>query len=474
MGVKRIAIVPATNKTYYSINSIFKSFVEHILQNFPPDFFKTVIIDDKNTVRSMYTITNGRIGPLQGEKQKVGKIMVPSLKIEFNYKGQNQHDTQLGYPNLNYFAKAHEISRSLSPYTPFFKDHFGIGLYTSDIYNKCDFDIEMKVTTKDDQLALENILKTRFLQVYGRYLEGILIPFVLPGSLVDLVRKSIYGKDILNMKKEELSDEGAKQFQIDLNNELLKHMSKYVIRDNQRFNERNNISRIHIHQEPTNMQLKLDRTGNINYTFEGFESNDANKRGDFNESFSVSTSGNIQFYNVINYVVSLPIRVNGNEINDQIIETSSSSLDRRIEALYTINTNDAEIDRTRHPVFKPYNVNKYSKDDCVMTWRDCVLDEGGDEIDILEWLKDDIDKEFMFRTVFDKLKIDEKAENTHITIYEGDRVMDQSEFSINWDNFTISVPASTDKVTYTIYLYAYRVFYFKRFRYYYEPANKPR
>lgn len=399
---KNEVVFPASNNINdISLFQIYRAVANHVFNLVPIHLFQTIILDFKDNMKDVFAYKNGKLDNI-GEATKLPH---PSIIIEFVGTGNNYKDTHFNSINtpLQNYAGAEGINLEKRGLNAIYSDINNIQIFTSNIYCKSQFNITFAVQTLDDRNNLANILDTNLKQHYGYALEKIDTRYLLPNEMINYLKKCVFAKDInyITNNQLNLSDEDITQRAKEIDNRFVQYMEASSAGVITKFTNKN--SQI----DMDNLRLSYNRLSNAYYKLDDtIQLSEGEKRGDLYDKFTITASGYIEYYNLMNFVTSVPLTVNGEFTDNYLVNSKNadSNYNTRLKVMNTIFT------ETRDPLYLP---TKYKNFALLYEDREFVCENGYDVYPILfkmmEEYKDDINTSpfsFLFYDKFSTIDFD--------------------------------------------------------------------
>lgn len=380
---KNEVVFPASNNINdISLFQIYRSVANHIFNLIPIHLFQTVILDFKDNVKDVFAYRNGKLDNI-GEATKLPN---PSIIIEFTGNGNNYKDTQFNSVNtpLQNYAGAEGINVEKRGLNAIYSDINNIQIFTSNIYCKSQFNITFIVQTLDDRNNLANILDTNLKQHYGYQLEKISTRYLLPNEMVNYLKKCVFAKDINYIKNNQLnlSTDDINQRAKEIDERFIQYLEAssagvitQFINDSKTSVDMNDI------------KFSYNRLSNAYYKLDDqIQLSEGEKRGDLYDKFNITASGYIEYYNLMNFVTSVPLTVNGEFTDNYLVNSmnADSNYNTRLKVMNTIFT------ETRDPLFLPVEYKNYVM---VHQDREFVCENGYDIYPIILKMMEEYSKE---------------------------------------------------------------------------------
>ena len=305
---------PASN-TVNNINlfNIYRSVINNIFNYIPHSLFQTHIYDFKDNQKNIYTYKNGSLI----NRKEAGRIQLPSIQMEFTNRGNNTQDTVLEkMAPIQKMSGAYGIHSEMRGYNPFYADNFNIQMFSSDVFCRTDFRIQMAAPSLNDRNSIANILDTNLRQMYGTSIKNVKVQYLLPNNLLNFIREALFVKDleIIRNNANNLSNEEIKKMSEKIDYEFVNHIER---------GSRGNIINVKISEYETNdINLAYTRFDNIYYKLNNqFSINEGEKRGELYEKYTLDVDGYIEYYSPISYIVNIPSVIKGEYTNKASIES---------------------------------------------------------------------------------------------------------------------------------------------------------
>lgn len=349
---KNEVVFPASNNINdASLFQIYRAVANHIFNLIPIHLFQTVILDFKDNIKDVFAYKNGKLDNV-GEATK---LPIPSIIMEFIGTGNNYKDTHFNSINtpLQNYAGAEGINVEKRGLNAIYSDINNIQIFTGNIYCKSTFNITFALQTLDDRNNFANILDTNLKQHYGYQLEKIDTRYLLPNEMINYLKKCVFAKDINYIKDNQvnLSDEDIKQRADEIDNSFIQYMEASSAGVISRFTNKN--SEI----DKDNLRLSYNRLSNAYYKLDDqIQLSEGEKRGDLYDKFTITASGYIEYYNLMNFVTSVPLTVNGEFTDNYLVNSrnADANYNSRLKVMNTVFTD------TRDPLFLPVEYKNFA------------------------------------------------------------------------------------------------------------------
>lgn len=389
---------------------IMQAIAAFVKSGFPPNFFKFEHVDTQNGLRDFYK-------HLRLNSEEPYKISKPKLIITYKMPNFNTGDTGLGENPLRQYP-AQYINTDMNGYELFFKDNYDIRLYSSDLRVKSEFDVQIELSTRSDQMATNAFLMNNIRFMYGYRLKGIKTNFLIPNYLIAAIRNLLYRTNSLTPLPEEAV--------IEFDN----HLKTY---------SNNGIEPIYFNGEKNKKFYKLNREYNTVYLqmTSPPEMNEGEKRDNIYDKFIINFSGFIEFYVPIACIFNSPELVVGSIVSPHIFKSLNS--DER--------TNMGVV--TMMSTFKDHVMRPLISTDTLkrIHYEEFLLETPEDEINVLSWLPKD-DKDFS-----SLLSVEEFNKLYKVYLYENEYLLDNNIYTFKDSNYKITIKDGNLTAIYTIEIY---------------------
>ena len=445
MGQRFMAAFPATNNTNTNVVNMYRSVVESILYKFLPFTFNTVVIDTKNGIPNVYNTDNKyKLGSKFEEKVP----RKPIIRFEFNNKGNNSEDTQLGLYNLKRMANTHGFEQEMRGYIPFFKDLFDVCFWYSPAFCKTDLNISIIVNSKDDQMAFMNIIDSNIDQHYGMHFKNLPMGFYLPKDFILTYKEALFKKELEKIREVDFNqkdrDDISQAINEALYEQLVKFSSGYI--DGRPILENRN-----------NMIYDLLAYRNVFVKLERFQPDEGEKRNDVYTRFSINSSGFIEFHNIMNYIIDFPTVVNGNFIDEEMFVIKDNEKMTTLTKYF-----GKRFIHTLEP--DPFYNNKENQKRFGQFWsEDSIILENNDVFDFFEEFVDKDMLAFKFAVVYDGMTKQEMNDYIHSAVYRKDKLLERNLDYFN-DGTYFSIINPNPAFPYTIVLSIDKYFFASRWK----------
>lgn len=300
---------PASNNINdKSVFNIYRAVVNHLFNFIPESLFKTKVLDFKDNVKNIYTYKDGSLV----NRKEAGRLELPSFTIEFVNNGNNPQDHQINtIAPFTKYSIAEGINPEMRGYIPLYQDQYGMQIFCSPIQCKTEFNITMAVQSLDDRNSLANILDNNLRQHYGYEIDKILTQYLLPHGMIDFIRESLYYRELLIIRdnRDQLDNDEIKRMSLNIDNDLVKHME--TMSDGVFTNVR-----LSYNDEDLNLAYNKYNT-RAYYKMNGpITLNEGERRGELYDKYTISTSGYVEFYNIIAFIVNVPSVIKGEWIHN--------------------------------------------------------------------------------------------------------------------------------------------------------------
>jgi len=328
------------------ITNIMYSIAEFVKTAFPPNFFKFEFVDTQNGLRQYYY-------NMRTKKLEPFKIEMPKLIVTYNLDNFDTSDTGLGENPLRQYP-SHYISTEMRGYNIFYKDNYGIELYTSDIRIKTEFEVIIELGSRSDQLSTGAYLNNFIRFLYGYRFGDVKTSFILPNYLIAFMKRLIYKNTVLDEDGEKMFDQHLKTFSansiIAVNYDGNKQKEKFY---------------------------KLEREYNTIYVqFTNKPTYGNQKRGEVYDKFTITFSGFIEFYIPIAVIVNIPDIIAGEYISSIVL--NSIDTDKRLNAHATTMITSHEDSLVR-PLVDPVDME-------LVHFEEFALENSEDEFNLIDWV----------------------------------------------------------------------------------------
>ena len=422
MGKRFLASYPSVNNVNYNIENMYSGIVEALLLKFSPLKFGTVIIDSKTSVPNIYC--TDETGYKLGKKYEEGEPKKPIIRFEFNTHANNMEDTQLGIYNLKRMANAYGFNAELRGYAPFYEDIFGVRFLYSSVHTKTDVNIGIVVSSRDDQLAMANIIDTNIDQRYGIMFSHIPIFFSLPNDMIRAYSEALFKNELdyarspdSNKDESEKIFEGLRKI---INEKLYKYSNEHIV-----YKEYNNNRIINYNLLVfRDIYLKLDR----------FQIDEGEKRGEVYIRYGLSSSGSLEFQSIMNFLIDFPSVVNGNFIDKNMFNISFNGMENDYVKMFAeryVETREAD----NRLNFREKDLYK-----CLHDEQDILLDCS--ETEVINFFEDYVPKDeiaLKFSLICDNVPKEELKNHIHFVIHRNNTLLYEEEDYIFKDTFVIKI-----------------------------------
>lgn len=374
-----------------SINTLFEAMCNDFLTYFKPNFFKSVIIDNKTVAQSSYVITNGKLAFASTGKTFLGKQQKPNLYIDFMRKGNNPEDSHLNsMESPKKYPGVYGYDMQGSNYIPIYKDPENINISTIDMFNRVDFNLTINVATRSDQEDMMNKIDNDISQKVGKTLPWVHTYYILPTPMIALIKDLYFLKEYNALREDVLTSwDDKKKIEAEINDKVTAKLIAYSHINNY---DKQSIDiytdTIRTLDNPSGMFYRLNREIPLYFKFEKFEMGDGEKKNEVYEKFPITCSGYLEFINTTGYVMRFPEKVNGNTIE----ALSLRSLESDSNGMYNVKTFHKYYVEEREQNFienVPSNFDEYK---LLFEELDIKFTDSLDgEIDLREWMKDEED-----------------------------------------------------------------------------------
>ena len=314
MGTIRLGTFPSTGNKIYQ-DMIAQRLLEWFISRFSPGFFNHIYLNTQNQVASSY-IVNEQTGKLQ-KAQAGQKILQPALRMNVN-QGRNNHDDVFGTIwNPNQQPGAFSIDTDMTGYKPFMYDPYGIILATNEYTIRNNFDININLQTKADQLSFFNYCDSNLKHLYVQVIP-METQVILPNLMMEYLRKCVFKHELDMLDKMVGDSEDKRNFRNRINerfNEYLYDFSNKCIKPYREQEMDNGVK---------NYTYVLNRTQYLTFKIEKPDGDEGTKKGGLYTSFSVSMSGWMEYANPISFITHVPAIIRGKK-NDHFIRLSSET-----------------------------------------------------------------------------------------------------------------------------------------------------
>ena len=367
---KNEVVFPASNNINdTSLFQIYRTVANHIFNLIPIRLFQTIILDFKDNIKDVFAYRNGKLDNI-GEATKLPK---PTIIIEFTGNGNNYKDTQFNSVNtpLQNYAGAEGINVEKRGLNAIYSDINNIQIFTSNIYCKSQFNMTIEVQTLDDRNNMANILDTNLKQHYGYQLEKIDTKYLLPNEMVNYLKKCVFAKDLnyIHDNQINLTDNDIMERANDIDNRFTQYLEASSAGVITKFTNKN--------ASIDDLKFSYNRLSNAYYKLDDqIQLSDGEKKGDLYDKFTITASGYIEYYNLMNFVTSVPLTINGEFTDNYLVgsKNADSNYNTRLKVMNTIFT------ETRDPLFLPV---KYKNFALLYEDREFVCENGFDTYPIL-------------------------------------------------------------------------------------------
>ena len=413
MGKKFLAAFPATNNIDMNITNMYRGIVEQILMKFLPFKFNTVVIDTKQTIPVVYNTDES--GYKLGSKYEESTPKKPIIRFKFTQKGNNLEDTQLGVHLLKRMQNAHGFDARMDGYVPFFKDIFDVSFYYSPIKVRTDLSIDIIVGSKSDQTSFINIIDTNIDQRCGMEFNDVPMGIFLPHDFINSYKEAVFKKDLIKIRDLEtpISNDQREQWGKlvdDKTYELLRQFSNGYIDADYIGEAKKRTYDLLVHRL---IYVKMER----------FQPDEGEKKNSVYTKFTINSSGFLEYFSILNFLIDFPSVVNGNFIEKKLFEI----YDQNKNITYTKYFAERYTEtRDRDPFFeKEMNRKRFR-----MFWdeQDIVFDSEGDEkINYFESFLPKTVLAFKFLLVAESCTDKELKENIYFSIHKKDELLVKDE-----------------------------------------------
>lgn len=445
MGQRFMAAFPATNNVNLNVVNMYRSVVESILYKFLPFEFNTVVVDTKTGIPNVYNTDNKyKLGSKFEEKIP----RKPIIRFEFNNKGNNYEDTQLGLYNLKRMANSHGFDQEMKGYIPFFKDLFDVCFWYSPVFCKTELSISIIVSSKDDQMAFMNIIDSNIDQHYGMHFKNLPMGFYLPKDFILTYKEALFKKELEKIREVDFNqkdrDTISEAINDALKDQLIKFSSGYIdgrpILDNK-----------------NNMIYDLLAYRNVFVKLERFQPDEGEKRNDVYTRFSINSSGFIEFHNIMNYIIDFPTVVNGNFIEEELFEIKDNDKLKTLTKYF-----GKRFTHTLEP--DPFYNSDTNKERFGQFWaEDSIVLENSEMFDFFEEFVDKDMLAFKFAVVYEGMNIQEMRDYIHAAVYRKDKLLERNLDYFN-DGTCFSIINPDPSLPYTIVLSIDKYFFASRWK----------
>ena len=374
-----------------SINTLFEAMCNDFLTYFKPNFFKSVIIDNKTVAQSSYVITNGKLAFASTGKTFLGKQQKPNLYIDFMRKGNNPEDSHFSSMEApKKYPGVYGYDMQGSNYIPIYKDPENINISTIDMFNRVDFNLTINVATRSDQEDMMNKIDNDIVQKVGKTLPWVHTFYIIPTPLIALIKDLYFLKEYNALREDVVTPwEEKKKIEAEINDKITAKLIAYSHINNY---DKQSIDiytdTIRTLDNPSGTFYKLNREIPLYFKFEKFEMGDGEKKNEVYEKFPIVCSGYLEFMNTTGYIMRFPEKVNGNTIEG----LSLRSLESDSNGMYNVKTFHKYYveERERNLIENvPSNFNEYK---LLFEELDIKFSDSLDgEIDLRQWMKDEED-----------------------------------------------------------------------------------
>lgn len=439
---KYLTHFPSTGN-HVTIFDIFKTVANDFMNNFRHNFFKHVVLDDKSNMKNMYSVNNENILELGSNMKKYGKIEKPNIYFEFQRRGNNVEDSHLS-TNIEAAKRqpgifGYDLTGTL--YTPLYSDPEGIIISFSDLFNRVEFNMTINVATRNDQEDLMSKLDMDINQFTGYTIPDVAVNYDLPDALITLMKDLYFTQEYIEIANNftiSLADKIAKENE--LNDIISAKLMAYS------GNSINLVKTVRTNQIDMNIRRDLDykytRHIPVFYKFQKFEMGEGEKKNDIYEKFSITVSGYVEFLNIIGFIIKIPMRVNGNEVDSLRLKSmaTDSGGNYKVKEFFKYYVEEREPN-----IHKPVDWNEFT---LFLEEMDMMFDTDKDgRFSIMEWIKDEnIDNETksrydLFLKIFlNHMDTEKRNKYIYLEIHEDNRcLVPGKDYVFNPDTLEVDI-----------------------------------